>query len=178
MARKNAPARAAAAPADDFPLLLVMRPEAPASETVVTRKRARRARTEAPAPALAAPVKIDLTQPNAKDALVAAYPRPTRKGMIPATPETERAALAYLESRDAEARAAGAKEAQGNALRHAIAEYEGIQGDGWVATWLPQRGQIDWSRLIKELNITAETVERFRKPDCRVLQVREKEGAK
>lgn len=155
---------------------LVITQTEPAPSTVADRKRARRA-PKAKAAATPAPVyvkpSIDLTQPDAKKALAAAFPVVVEGKYVQATEAEEIAALAYFEARDAAARAEGAKEAAGNVLRYAIADAEGITGDGWKATWKHQKSEIDWGALVKELAIESEVIERFRKPKTRVLLPKE-----
>lgn len=146
---------------------------ATAPKSVATRKRARRAAEPAPVAPVYVKPTIDLTQPNARKALVAAFPAPTSETMIDATEAEERAALAYIEARDAEARAKGAKEAAGNVLCYAIGNDEGIKGDGWKATWKLAKGEVDWSRLCKDLNIEDSVIERYRKPSARRIDLRE-----
>ena len=141
--------------------------------TVKARKRARRA-PDAPKPK--AEVMIDLARMSAeqaKKALTAAFPRPIAGKVIEATEASAKSALEYLNARDAESIASGRKEAAGNALRLAMGDAEEIHGDGWKATWALQKAEIDWSALCKECNIPAEVIEQFRKPQRRVLNVRE-----
>lgn len=117
--------------------------------------------------------EIDLTQPSARKALAALYPRPENETLIPSTPELERAALDYIEAREAEARAKERKEIAGNVLCNAIQKNLGIAGDGWKAQWDMSKGNVDWTSLAKELQIPDETIAKHRRPDSRGLEVRE-----
>lgn len=152
----------------------IVTPPAPESaKTVAERKRARRAPKSEPPKPIAVKPTIDLTRPDARYALAAAFPNVITGKVLEATATEEAAALAYIEARDAEARAKGAKEASGNVLRFAIGDAEEIAGDGWKATWKFQKSEIDWGALVKELAIESEVIERFRKPSARVLLVKE-----
>lgn len=145
------------------------------SAPIVERKRARRARVAAPPPPPPVVVKpaVDLTRSDARKALAVAFPTAITGKVVEATEADTRAATAYLDARDAEARAQGAKEAAGNALRYAIGDAEEIHGEGWKATWKFQKSEIDWGKLVSELAIESEVIERYRKPSARVLLVRE-----
>jgi hypothetical protein len=164
-------------------------PSAPesAAAPVVARKRARRAEIAAPvAPPVAAPAppppppvldRAMLGKMNAeaaKKAITAAYPAPHAGKFIESTPASSDAALVYLTARDACAIAEGKKEAAGNVLRLEMGDAETMLGEGFEVTWKLQKGEIDWGALAKELNIPSETIERFRKAQRRVLNVREK----
>ncbi len=151
------------------------RPAPPESSPIVTRKRARRV----PAVALApkpVPIAIDLarmTSEQAKKALSAAYPRHAEDKVIEATEATDRAVLSYMNARDAATISEGHKEAAGNVLRLTMGDAAEIHGEGYKVTWKTQKSEIDWSALVKELNIPSDQIERFRKPERRVLNVRE-----
>lgn len=173
MPRKNAASAVALAIAP-----VPVTPPESAPSPVVARKRARRvAPLPLPVPPPPAPLAIDLAKMSAdaaKKALTAAYPSHVDGKRLDATPATEAAALEYLNARDASQIAEGHKEAAGNTLRLAMGDAEAIVGDGWEATWKTQKNEIDWGALAKELAIPSETIERFRKPQKRVLNVREK----
>lgn len=159
-------------------------PTAPesAAAPVVARKRARRAEIAAPvaAPAPPPPPVLDramlgkMNAEAAKKAITAAYPAPHAGKFIESTPASSDAALVYLTARDACAIAEGKKEAAGNVLRLEMGDAETMLGEGFEVTWKLQKGEIDWGALAKELNIPSETIERFRKAQRRVLNVREK----
>lgn len=143
-----------------------------APTTVAERRRAIRDAKETSGPGLKK-VEIDLTKPNARKALVGLYPRPSSDTYIDATPETEAAALQYIEQRDAATRSSEKKEIAGNMLCNAIGVATGIRGNGWKATWDMSKGNVDWAQLAKDLNISAEVIEKYRKPEFRGLDVRE-----
>ena len=150
---------------------------APAPEVtpIAARKAARRA--VAPVPPPPPPAAIDLSAMSAegaKKALALAFPRHVEGKTVPATEATAAAAFAYLTARDDVSIAEAKKDASGNVLRLAMGDAESILGDGWEATWKTQKSEIDWGALAKELAIPSETIERFRKPVKRVLNVREK----
>lgn len=117
--------------------------------------------------------EIDLTKPSARKALTALYPRPENETLIASTPELERAALDYIEARDAATLATERKEVAGNVLCNAIAKNLGVAGDGWKAVWDMSKGNVDWTQLAKDLAIPDETIAKYRKPESRGLTVRE-----
>lgn len=118
-------------------------------------------------------VEIDLTKPTARKMLTALFPRPTTQAMLDATDETEKAALEYVQQRDAESVAKNSKEVAGNLLCNAIGSSLGIKGKGWKATWDMKGGNVDWDEVVKEMNIPSEVIDRHRKPAYRALDVRE-----
>lgn len=158
--------------------------DASAPPTVVARKRARRSAVAAvPAvPVVVSRPVIDLRDPNAKDQITAAFPHVAQDARhIDSTAELERAALGYLEARDAAKRAEGVKEACGNVLRLAIGDQAGIMGEGWIAGWPVQAQGIDWQAYVKGEKVDLGVVEKYRKDPHRVLTVKETadgEGAK
>lgn len=118
-------------------------------------------------------VTIDLTKPNAREKLTALYPRPTSELYIDATPETEAAALAYIEHRDVETTAKVKKTVAGNLLCNAIGTDKGITGKGWKATWDMSAGNIDWAKICVDYKIPEAVLETYRKPPSRSIDVRE-----
>ena len=142
-------------------------------KTVAERRRSLRATRGVASPGLAKTATLDLTKPSARKALTGIYPRPESDVMLDATPELERAALEYVEQRDAETLAGDAKEVAGNLLCNAIGKNLGIRGDGWEARWDMSKGSVDWDGVVKELNIPPDVLERHRKPEKRVLLVKE-----
>lgn len=141
--------------------------------TVAERRRTLRA-AKAPASSTAVrKVEIDLADPSARKALSSLYPSPVDELMIPATPELEAAALAYVEARDSATLANERKEAAGNVLCNAIGRHLGIEGDGWRAEWSLTKGSVDWTRLAKDKGIPDEEIAPYRKPSSRTLTVRE-----
>lgn len=142
--------------------------------TVAERRRAIRAAKGEPVsgPGLKK-VEIDLTKPNARKALIGLYPRPRGEDFRDATPETEAAALQYIEARDAAALASEKKEIAGNILCNAIRDSKGVRGEGWKATWDMSKGNVDWAQLAKDLSISDEVIAKYRKPESRGLDVRE-----
>lgn len=146
---------------------------AKAPATVAERRKAiRAAKGEAIGPGLKK-AEIDLTKPAARKMLAALYPRPTSEAYLDATPETEAAALAYIEQRDAESVAKNKKEVAGNVLCNVIGEAKGIRGVGWKATWDMSMGNVDWEKVCADFNITVAVLEKYRKADSRGLDVRE-----
>lgn len=118
-------------------------------------------------------VEIDLTKPGARKALTALYPRPTSDMYIDATPETEAAALQYVDLRDDAKVLTDKKEVAGNILCNAIRSAKGIRGNGWKAEWSMSKGSVDWTQLAKDLAIPDGVIEKYRKPESRGLDVRE-----
>lgn len=142
--------------------------------TVAERRRALRdAKAPSPGGTSATKVQIDLTKPGARKALAALYPAPESETMIDASPALERAALEFIEQRDAGSIAGKKQDAAGNELCSAIGKAKGIIGEGWVATWDLSKGGIDWADVVAELNIPDHVLERHRKASGRVLTVRE-----
>ena len=129
--------------------------------TVAERRQAIRAEKGEPAsgPGLKK-VVIDLSKPNAREKLTALYPRPTSETYIDATPETEAAALLYIEQRDVESASKSKKTVAGNVLCNAIAKDKGIKGNGWKATWGNSAGNIDWAKVCEDFKIPEATLER------------------
>ncbi len=170
---------------DDAPLLLVMHPPVPpAEESQPRRKRVAKAVAAvataaevAAAAASAARAAVDFSQPaeRVKKLLSALFPVATKDAFRVATPAEAEHAERYLRARDAASIAEGEKEHAANRLRFAIGEGETIKGEGWVATWKNETGNVDWSALAKELAIPEATIARFRKPSHRVLRVTEKD---
>lgn len=142
------------------------------STNVATRKRARRAKGDVAKTSAPAKPIVDLTHPNASAILAATFSSPVERVVV-ATEVEEAAALAYIEAREAESRAKGVKEGSGNVLRYAIGNATEIHGRGWKATWKPQKSQIDWGALVKDLGIESEVIERYRRAPSRVLLVHE-----
>lgn len=118
-------------------------------------------------------VEIDLTKPGARKALTALHPQPINETMIDATPSLETAALQYIEARDAATLATEKKETAGNVLCNAIGKNLGVVGEGWKAEWGMSKGNVDWTQLAKDLNISDEVIAKYRKPETRGLTVRE-----
>lgn len=142
--------------------------------TVAERRRAiRAARGEPVSGPGVKKVEIDLTKPSARKALTALYPKPENDTILAANAECERAALEYIEARDAATLATERKEVAGNVLCNAIAKNLGVAGDGWKAVWDMSKGNVDWTQLAKDLGITDETISKYRKPESRGLTVRE-----
>lgn len=141
--------------------------------TVAERRRSIRAANDPASGPGVKKVEIDLTKPNARKALSALYPRPTSDTYLDATPETEAAALAYIEQRDVESVSKGKKELAGHVLCNAIGPAKGIVGKGWKATWGMSKGNVDWEKVCEAFNIPEDVLERYRKPESRGLDVRE-----
>lgn len=121
----------------------------------------------------AAAAAIDLTQPNARKALLALHPKPTNELFVDATPEAEKSAQRYFAERAVEKAAGAAKELAGTELCAAIGGSLGVRGDGWRATWDEKDGSVDWKALAVSLGATEAQIAKFRAPPTRALDVRE-----
>ncbi len=141
--------------------------------TVAERRQAIRAAKEPASGPGVKKVLIDLSKPTARKMLTALHPRPTSETYLDATPELEEAALVYIEQRDAETLSKGKKEIAGNHLCNAIGDAKGVVGKGWKATWGLSAGNIDWAKVCEDFKIPEATLEKYRKPESRGLDVRE-----
>jgi hypothetical protein len=116
--------------------------------------RARKLERRAPAPVVPAKPAIDLTLPNARKALAAAYPAPANDTIRAATPAEETAVVAYLTARDAATIATGQKDAAGNVICAAIGFDLGFAGDGFKATWNTKRGSASMDDVLDAIAAT------------------------
>lgn len=125
-----------------------------------------------------APKAAPIVDPKAPPAVIpsrkvtsAAHPHVTRPGLAPAPAWLDGFVASYFAGREAESEAKAEKERAGDAIALAIGSGEGVQGPGYVATWRETEGGIDWTALARDLDLDAETIERYRRPGHRTLKV-------
>lgn len=134
-------------------------------------KASQKAAPNAKGPGLAK-ATIDLTKSDARKKLEVLYPRPASDRVIKASPKLDAIGRAYLARRTEGGTAEKAKTLAGNELCAAIGAERGIRGNGWIATWEEKDGTIDWEKLCEGESITAEIMEKYRKPRHRSLDVK------
>lgn len=119
-----------------------------------------------------APVITDEHASSARELIAALYPRQTQDlGEM----TTDEAVLVeqYIEARDAEKAAKGHKETVAALLQQAIADREGILGDGLKATWKAgDKGNVAWKALAESFNPTEAQLFEYTGPSTRRLDVR------
>lgn len=126
-----------------------------------------------PGVAKAAPpaVVVDVTQPNARDALKALYPRALNDLYVDATPEVEAAAKRFLKAQAHAKAAAAAMIVAGNELCAVIGPNLGVRGESFRASWSNRDGQVAWKGIAQELGATAEHEAKHRGSPYRQLDV-------
>jgi putative phage-type endonuclease len=103
----------------------------------------------------------------AGEALSRLFPR-SRGGMVAATSVEEQIAVRYFAARRSREAAEHEEEAAKAELMAAIGERDGIEGDGWRATWRSTAsGGVDWEALATALSPEPAFVEQFKRPGVR-----------
>lgn len=112
------------------------------------------------------PPEIDGSE-SARAYLHARYPR-QRTPLRMASPEAERWATQLAKARaDLEAAESAKTEAE-NRIKEAIAESEGLEGEGWRATWkAAATGGVDWKGVAESLGATPALIAQHTRPEPR-----------
>lgn len=123
------------------------------------------------AKAVAPPPPVDVTQPNARKALLALFPNATNELYVDATPEVEAAAERFLAARARAKAAMDEAEIAGNEICAAIGKNLGVRGETFRASWADREGQVSWKAIAIERGATAEDEAKHRGNPTRVLDV-------
>lgn len=110
---------------------------------------------------------------RAAEALGRIYPAAKHAVLVEAGDDAVALMRTYLDALGAAKVAEEKKDAAGNALRALIGETqtEGLISDQLKATWRTQDGRINYDALFAAHGISAEEIEKYRKPANRVLRV-------
>lgn len=131
----------------------------------------RKAGSDGPGLAKAAIPFVDVTQPNARKALLAMFPHATNDLYVEATPEVEAAAERFLAARARAKAALEEAEIEGNAICAAIGKNLGVRGETFRASWADRDGQVSWKAIAIERGATPADEEKHRGNPTRVLDV-------
>lgn len=132
----------------------------------------REARASGPGVAKApAPPPVDVTQPNARKALLALFPSATNEVYLEATSEHETVAALFLQAKARKKAIEEELETLGNKLCAAIGKNLGIRGDTFRASWADREGGVSWKAIAIERGATPEDEEKHRGNPTRVLDV-------
>ena len=93
------------------------------------------------------------------------------KNLVESTEEAHELAIEYAQATKTMALAKERKDFAGNRLRALIGEHEGVKGEWGKATWLLQKGKLDYKAIVDKTRISAKRLETFRGPENRVLRV-------
>ena len=102
--------------------------------------------------------------------LDARYPYPKREIISP-PPGSLKLALEYDEYRQAETHAKAEKERRGQVLKQLVGDATGFEGGWGKVIWQACKGQVDWKSLCRDLNISEDTLDKYRTREKRSLKV-------